>query len=359
MRSLSSFFVLAWLSGLGFGCSPSIQKETEHVEASRALEKRLGQLEASQISGQVLEAGAKLLSEKKGQWFRFGDQAISRLEISSFQHWNDAQRYAQEDGEIQTAFKAIEAYDKALDERGVRLVVVLIPQRLTTDPSVLPGVELPSRFTSSNPGFVRFLLDLNRAGVDAVDLGPAFAKARGAKKEDEIYFAYDCHWTPRGAAIAAKVVEEHLLKEVGVKAGKDKRGRDFVLKREQAEYLVPPAMPALLPVAEDPVLLRFDRVLRSDGTPALEQDRKSPVLLLGDSFTCYYRDEAADFGSRLQAGLRRKLDTIAMRGGAGKTVWKNIRRRKDELAGKQVVVWVLTSRLITSGEVQPVDVFPK
>ncbi len=359
-RLLLSILVLASSSGLVFGCSPASQEETDFAKACRALEKRLASLERSKLSETVVEKTAELLAEnERKSWIRIEDWAVSRLEIANFRHWNDEQRFEQEGGAIQTALSTIQGYDKALDERGVHLVVVLIPSRLGTDPSHIPGVKLPSKFQSSNAGLVRFLLELNRSGVDALDLGPTFAKALGAKNEDDLYLAYDRHWTPRGAALAADLIGEHLTEELGLKRGSDKKGRDFVLKRERAEYVVPPAMPALLPVATKPIQLRFDRVLKKDGTPAYEQDRKSPILVLGDSFTCYYRDEACDLSSRLQAGMQRKLDTIAMRAGASQTVWKNIRRRKDDLEGKEVVVWLLGAGLITAGEVKPVNAFPK
>lgn len=360
MRSIWSILVLACSSSLVFGCSPPSQEETTYREACRDLEARLKVLERSKLAAEVAAASAKLLPENPGQqWIRIDDWAISRVEIRYFRHWNDKARYEQEDGAIQTALSTIRGYDEALEARGVHLVVVMIPARLDSNPSHLPGVKLPSKFEGANAGLARFLLELNQSGVDAVDLGPAFGKAIGARNEDELYLAYDSHWTPRAVALAAEVVEEHLCKEVGIQRGSDKPGRDFVLKREEGEYLVPPAMPALLPVAEKPIQLRFDRVLKRDGTPAYEQDRTSPILVLGDSYSCYYRDEACDFSSRLQAGMRRKLDTIAMRAGASQTVWKNIRRRKDDLQGKQVVVWMLGTGLVTAGEVIPVNAFPK
>ena len=352
-------FVPAW----GSACSPEVQKSSKpkkNKDACKALEKRLRDLKQSELKKDILVSASEVLEEHKGQqWVRLGDWAFTRLEVNNYRHWNDKQRYEKKDGDIQVALETIIGYDRALAERDVELVVVLIPGRLETDPTKLPGVELPENFAGGNPGLVQFLLDLNEAGVDAIDLGPAFAEQLGAEDEDELYLAYDRHWTPHAVAVAARVVSEHLTKELKIKRGKDKEGRDFVLKREKASYVVPPAMPKLLPVAEKPIELRFDRVLKKDGSPAYEQDRKSPILVLGDSFSIYYRQEACDFSSRLQAEMRQKLDTIGMRAGASQTVWKNIRRRKDELKGKDVVVWMLVAGLITAGEVKPIEVFPK
>ena len=360
MRFLMACFGLALSSGLVLGCSPPPQKETKSRRACTALEQRLSALEHSKIAEQVVQAGEQVLAENPGQqWIDLDGWAVVDLEILHYAHWNDPERFAAEDGAIQTALATIRGYDQALDERDVQLVVVLIPARLDTDPSHLPGVNLPPEVQSANPGLVRFLLELNRSGVDALDLGPAFSKALGAKAEDELYFGYDRHWTPRAVSIAADVVREHIRDVIGLEQGQEKENSDFVVKRERADYLIPPAMPVLLPIAEKPLPLRFDRVLKLDGTPALEQDRESPVLVLGDSFTCYYRDEACDFASQLQAGLARKLDTIAMRAAASRTVWKNVRRRKDDLAGKQVVVWLFETSLITANTIKPVTLFPK
>lgn len=351
--------VPAW----GTACSPELQKGSapkKNTKACKALEQRLKDLQKSKISEDILASAAQVLAEHEGkQWIRLGDWAFTRLEVNNYRHWNNKTRYEKEDGDIQVALETIRGYDRALAERDVELVVVLIPGRLGTDPTKLPDVELPKNFAGGNPGLVQFLLDLNESGVNAIDLGPRFAEELGAKDEDELFLAYDRHWTPRAVALAAEVVAEHLTKTVKIKRGKDKEGRDFILKREQASYVVPPAMPALLPVAEKPIELRFDRVLKKDGTPAYQQDRKSPILVLGDSFSIYYRQEACDFSSRLQAEMRKKLDTIGMRAGASQTVWKNIRRRKDELEGKDVVVWMLGQGLITAGEVKPIQVFPE
>ena len=259
-------------------------------------------------------------------------------------------------------FHAIVKYAESLEANGIDFLIVPIPGRLHVYPERLPGIEQQAAdFRGVDVVLTRYLAALAEAGVEIVDLLPIFAEQRFTRSEasDELlYHAFDRHWTPRGAKLAAQAIAARVRALPWFEPGSLKESRDFVVERERSPWIS--KKKASLPEMEETVELWFERVLRaSDRTPLLEVNRESPILILGDSFLNHLENEGAGVGSLLTAELRQQVDRIALGGGGSVAVWQSLARRADGLVGKRVVIWLSSSDQLTDPRVRFVDLFAK
>lgn len=201
---------------------------------------------------------------------------------------------------------------------------------------------------------MRFMLELTRNGVEVVDLYEAFELHRYSNDPDddrELYFQREYHWTQRAVELAADTIAPRIRGRASFSPGTLKSGVDWVTRKERGAWNV------YSQGGSSTVELLFRRVVKPDGSRALQRDRKSDLLILGDSFMVLFREQNADLASHLFARLERPIDLVAMSGGGGKGVWSTVARRKNNLAGKRLVIWEFTSRELTNPSTKPVKIF--
>ncbi len=93
----------------------------------------------------------------------------------------------------------------------------------------------------------------------------------------------------------------------------------------------------------------------STGKPPAD-DRDSPVLLVGDSHLLVFHagGDMHGTGSGVADHLAKLLgypaDVVGVRGSGASPSRISLFRRRDDLAGKKVVVWLLTSREYTESQ---------
>jgi alginate O-acetyltransferase complex protein AlgJ len=81
--------------------------------------------------------------------------------------------------------------------------------------------------------------------------------------------------------------------------------------------------------------------------------RESPVLLLGDSHTLVFHagddmhGTGAGLADQLALELGFPLDVVGVRGSGATPARINLMRRKDNLAGKKLVIWCFSAREFT------------
>ena len=98
------------------------------------------------------------------------------------------------------------------------------------------------------------------------------------------------------------------------------------------------------------VRLRF--VAGPDGSPPTDW-RESPILLLGDSHTLVFHagedmhGTGAGLADQLALQLGFPVDVVGVRGSGATPARINLLRRKDNLAGKKLVIWCFTAREFT------------
>jgi alginate O-acetyltransferase complex protein AlgJ len=253
---------------------------------------------------------------------------------------------------------AIFAFQKALAERGIRLVLMPMPDKAEVQAQELHGRQVGVR--PQNVDYAAFKAELEQHGVAIFD--PRRSLPEHAEKP--LYLAQDTHYTP--------AFMERLATDLG----------RFV----SGLGVLGPAQPAPLHTVEQPVTRVGDlvdmlklpeeqhvyapqtvvvhQVQDGTGTP-WEADPKGDVLLLGDSFTNIFSMEgmgwgaSAGLGPQLALALGRPLDVIAQNdSGAFATrqaLSRELEAGQDRLAGKCVVIWEFASRELAVGDWKPIS----
>ena len=302
---------------------------------------------------------------------------------------------------------AIVRFRDQLQSRGLKLLVVPIPNKATVYPEMLT-----QRFEGNNVGLSspteELLRMLDEEGIQTVDLFAAFRNAREATSvpatESALYLARDTHWTPAGAAVAAGAVAEKLRAlgwmpehpyEYTERPAETRRFGDIVEMtgipglRDRfmpqvvacTQILDPFHGGLLVPPPGDRPGVYMNRHL-------LDTPMEAQFLLLGDSFSRIYQcpepaslgevteapaEENADaehpdadappkppgtkrllpgsagFPSLLAAALKAPVDYIVSDGGAATEVRERLSVTPEILDNKKVVIWEFTERDVALG----------
>jgi len=251
---------------------------------------------------------------------------------------------------LEDVVATIADFDRQLREAGLELLVVPVPDRLMVYPDLIATLEIGADFTGFAPGFTRFELALLDAGVDVVDVLEPLARARrpelDVRDADLLFLREDSHWSPLGAAIAGDVVAARL-RELGAFADlPDATGAR--IQRIEVDRLRSSA-DGLEDTLGDFVL---ERVVDADGEAVAESDEDSPLVVIGDSYTRIFGQDAANFACRLHYRLGFAPDVIASPGGGALSSRRMLCRRADPVAGKRAVVWMFTVRALIDGPKQ-------
>lgn len=328
--------------------------------ASR-LEARLARPFNAKRLESALDIAAQQIAEANGEVeVQYESSSLLVRELQSFRTWNlptlggAVKETPLDFKDPSNPLHIIVQHAAELEAHGIDFLVVPVPTRLDIYSERLPGIASKDAYRGGNRGMMKFLLELTHNGVEIVDLYEAFERDRDAASSDkasELYLAHNSHWTPRASLLAADAIASKIVDRKGYVPGELKLGVDFVVREERRVWGLEQAS------GEHSLEFLFHRVLRPDGTRAFGADRTSDVLLLGDSFALHYQKEDADLASQLFARLKRPLDLIALRGGALSRTWQAVVRRQDQLAGKRLVVWELTSGALTNPKMSMVRVF--
>jgi hypothetical protein len=213
-------------------------------------------------------------------------------------------RYLIEPVDLSEPRAAIRDFREQLALRGIRLIVVPIPVKLTT--------------TSS--------------GIGDINLLPLLQNH---------YLAYDTHWTCEGAQIAAKAVADLIPELRGAK--------NYVVKSVTLER-----KGDIVRMMDSPTLERF---FPPESVPCQQvqgyvDDPDSPILVLGDSFLRIYQTDApksAGFIAHLARELKMPLTSIVNDGGASTLVRQELARKPQLLKNKKVVIWEFVERDLRFG----------
>jgi len=245
-------------------------------------------------------------------------------------------------------FAAIADFDRQLRGRGLDFLLVVLPSRLEIYPELACELAATDGFAGMGAATQRFLLELNRAGVETLSLTGPFVAARfGADPADQLFLRSDPHWTPRGAELAAKVVAEQVARFPWFERGSIVEGRDVRIEPRDFGYDPGPAL-AKRGAEVEPVsgntLWTGDKLFDA-------ADESSPITVLGDSNVRLHSMTACDFCTQLCRFTGWKIDAIQAYGGAAEQVRRKLARREpSEWQGKQLVVWVVPETLLVPTE---------
>ena len=255
------------------------------------------------------------------------------------------------------AVDAIVDTQRQLARRGIDLLIVPIPSRMSVYPEALAEVEVGPDFHGFAPGLDRFHARLRARGVEVLDLLPRLAAERGslaADTDEQVFLRVNGHWSPKGASLASQALAEYVRARPWF-AGSDA----FPANGERATRLettrdIWQATDMQLPAGVEAPTLRFERVVTATGELAAGADPTSPVVLWGDSFARIFKSEGADVPRHLHHLLGAPLDVIALDAGGPYASRAAFARRRQALAGKRLVIWTFAARSLLTDQWKPV-----
>jgi hypothetical protein len=240
-------------------------------------------------------------------------------------------------------------FRQALAQRGVDFLFVPVPNKVEVFPDRLEARDTPLVGNVVNPYARKFLGDLGTAGVETIDLLPAFLEERAhdAGAREPLYQAQDTHWSHRGLERAAHLVAERIMQYPWY-AELRKHRRRFTTR--EVTFTRHGDLVSRLPEAARrrfaPEALVGHQVLEPDGAP-YEDDPESPIVILGDSFTGVYEltdCEHAGVSAHIAREIGYPVDLVMSYGGGPNVRQKLLRRGLEALGKKRLVVWMMTAR---------------
>lgn len=239
-------------------------------------------------------------------------------------------------------------FKKELDQLGVDFLFIPVPDKLEVYPEKFDADFKRLDGSIVNPAFRKFLASLCREGVEVVDLLPPLLAAKNAPAKAELLYQHqDTHWTDRGLRLAADLVSARI-KRYPWYAELSKHSQTF--GQRETTFSRFGDLQSRLPDAEQgkytPETLVAHQVLRADKQP-YDDDPDSPIVLLGDSFTGVYEltdAEHAGVSAHIARGVSYPLDLVMSYGGGPNVRQKLLRRGREALGQKKLVVWMMTAR---------------
>ncbi|HEY2733704.1 MAG TPA: hypothetical protein VGI70_06950 [Polyangiales bacterium] len=258
---------------------------------------------------------------------------------------------------------AIFAFNELLKQRGIRLIVFPMPDKVMLQPQQLHGRTDSAHAipVAHNVGFEQFAAELRARDVWLFDPSPREL----TPGETPRYLVQDTHWTPTFMRKVASDLAQFVRARVSLPpSASGSKWHAVPQKVERVGDIVD-----MLKLPDDQTWFRpqagtIYQVQDASGA-AWEADPAGDVLLLGDSFTNVFSmdtmgwGEAAGLGPTLALALGRGVDVIAQNdSGAFATrqaLSRDLQNGEDRLAGKRVVIWEFASRELSVGDWKPID----
>jgi len=248
---------------------------------------------------------------------------------------------------------AIAAFRDELAKKGIDLLFVPAPTRPVVVPeSVLGRDRLPAGKTPRlQPVEEEFFAALHARGVAAIDLTPVLL----AHRDDEhgpLYVSSDPHWTSKGNVLAAQEIARWVKRQPWFAKVLQQRfettWKPFEHSGPHYRDLVEGA--GLEKRPPDLVQVREVHLVGAGGHPVKVESRQpdSPVILIGDSHTVWWRSQEAALFQQLACELGFPVDTLSTSGGGPNesrlNLVRQVRATPGYLASKKLVIWCFASR---------------
>ena len=245
---------------------------------------------------------------------------------------------------------AILDFKRQLDAAGIDLLLVPVPAKAVIYSDKLADASGTNLSAGYDQAFYRAL---ESNGVKVLDLTAPFQAARSSTAP-ALYCKQDTHWSPEGIRIAADLIAARV-KGFPAPAGLPQAvvtptNVQVTIKGDLAEGITGSTP------EEEKLTARFVGAAAGGPMKPVEPSRTSPVVLLGDSHNLIFHSggdmhaTGCGLADQLCLALGYPVDLVAVRGSGATSARRNLARRKDNLAGKRLVVWCFTSREFTEGE---------
>jgi hypothetical protein len=243
-------------------------------------------------------------------------------------------------------YPAIVDLNEQLKARDIDLLLVIIPTKAEVFPEKLSEHAPDGARPYVAPYCRKLLGELAEAGVEMVDLLPAFIEQREVEGQ-LLYMPQDTHWMPRGVELAAKLIAERVRQYPwyaalgGQQVSYSVRDAAFTRQGDICDMLTDQEK-----LAYRPLKLTAQQVVAPDGELYVD-DPDSPICMLGDSFTGVFHFEDCQHAG-LSAHLARELgvpiDLIMAQGSGPRIRGQLARRGHDAIEAKRLIVWTVVAR---------------
>jgi alginate O-acetyltransferase complex protein AlgJ len=244
------------------------------------------------------------------------------------------------DAAMAARLSLLEETQRALAERGILLVVALVPDKARVHEAYVRPADLTPAHAARYGKALRALQD---RGVVTVDLLSALS---AAARSEPVYYRTDTHWNQRGARVAAAAIAE-AVRARGVKLPAT-RFREVVAEEAESSGDLVRLMglehaPRLLRPAPDRERAITIEEAAPGRTPSLFGDVEVPVVLLGTSYSM-----RASFHGFLQQALGARVLNAA-RDGAGfmQSAREYFADEAFRSAPPKVIVWEVPERVLS------------
>lgn len=257
--------------------------------------------------------------------------------------------------DAQDPLAAILDFKQQCDLAGVELLVVPVPGKAIIYP------EMISATVKSENGAVprldlyheKFNAVLKAKGVSVLDLTPVFLQHRN-DPNGTMYCQTDTHWSGQACVLVAKLLADEINKRAWVKAVPNHKYESTVREADITGDLA--GMLGEAAAGGETLKLSVVQERSAAGLAPIESWRESPVVLLGDSHNLVFHGggdmlyQSAGLFDHLALQLGFAPDLVAVRGSGATPARRNLSRRKDNLAGKKLIIWCFTTREFTDGQ---------
>jgi len=249
--------------------------------------------------------------------------------------------------------RAILSFKVQLAARNIDLVLFPVPVKAAIYSSVLSEKDINRPL--ANRSLEKFIEILEHSGIAVFDsraLLYDFDAVHGNS-----YLPTDTHWSPAAMKMIAGKLADYLSEQDSTLRG------STMYRYHRTKNLGPGDLSRMLLLPDSDLYpdipLEIDQVLSANGM-FWQPDKDSPVLLLGDSFTNIYSSAGLGMGvsgglaEHLSYQLKRGVDLLARNDDGAyssrEMLATELRRGRNRLAGKRVVVWQFAERELAFGD---------
>lgn len=258
------------------------------------------------------------------------------------------------------SINAIAALSTALNERGIKLVIMPTWPKTSVQPEQLGATRSHNSLPVKPAWFASWSKEIEKTGAHLHDPADSIREAK-TNQNGVAYLRADSQWNPITMMTCARHLADDLVAKNWITPGTEKSltlARKITNEGDLARMLRLPA--GWQNLTKEKITISE---VRTQSKERWLPNRQSPVLLLGDSYSNIFSlksmgwGEDAGFPEHLGANLGFPIDCILRNGdGAHATraeLSAELARGKDRLAGKKLVIWQFSATELTAGNWKP------
>ena len=291
-------------------------------------------------------AGNMTVSGEDG-WM-FMDAELRHMSVGEFWGEDAAKVSRSKKPENADPMPAILDFNAQLAQLGVELILLPVPPKAVVYPEKIGG-QLP-RIDVHHQEFYQ---ELRENGVQVVDLTDDFIATRD--QGEPLFCKQDTHWSGTGIDIAAAKLSE-IIKAKSWYEGLPKQ---TFSSEERSVEITGDLWNSLADdsIEKESVGLRF---VSSTAGEILQDDRNSPILVLGDSHTRVFQSDmdlhaiGAGLINQLALQLGTTIDLLGVKGSGATpariSLFQRSRSNAEYVKNKKIIIWCFTAREFTEAD---------